>query len=195
MVKAGKRAGLRGIPIILDPVGSGATTLRTNAAKRLLGELAVRVIRGNPSEILSLGRQGAGSKGVESMHPVEDALDAGLSLAKAHSLTVAVTGKVDVVTDGSTICRVHNGNDMMAYVTGAGCAATSLIAAFLSVDPNPLDATATALAYFGLAGEKAGDENKGPGSFQIKLLDALYTMNEEDLKRGARIETKGRGKP
>ena len=192
MVKAGQRAGLRGIPIVLDPVGSGATALRTEAAKRLLGELAVRVVRGNPSEILSLGRRGAGSKGVESMHLVDEALEAGLNLATAHSLTVAVTGKVDFVTDGRSICRVHNGHAMMAYVTGAGCAATSLIAAFLSVDPDPLDAAATALAYFGLAGEKAGQEDRGPGSFQIQLLDGLYAINEEDLKRGARIEKKGK---
>lgn len=189
MLKAGKRAGLRGIPIVLDPVGSGATTLRTGAAQQLLGELAVRVIRGNPSEILSLGRQRSQSKGVESMHLVGEALDVGMSIAKAHSLTVAVTGKIDVVTDGSTIYRVHNGHAMMAYVTGAGCAATSLIAAFLSVDTDPLGAAATALAYFGLAGEKAGGGGDGPGSFQIKLLDALYSTNGEDLKRHARVET------
>lgn len=194
MLKAGKRAGLRGIPIVLDPVGSGATTLRTGAAKRLLGELPIRVIRGNPSEVLSLARQRAGSKGVESMHLVEEALDAGVSIAKAHSLTVAVTGKIDVVTDGSTIYRVHNGHAMMAYVTGAGCAATSLIAAFLSVDPDPLGAAATALAYLGLAGEKAGGEGDGPGSFQIKLLDALYSTKDEDLKRHARIETRAQAK-
>ena len=192
MVKAGKRANLRRIPIILDPVGSGATRLRTEAAKRLIQELSIRVIRGNPSEILSLGHEGSRSKGVESVHLVEEAVETGLKLAKAHALTVAVTGKVDFVTDGSRTCRVHNGHDMMAYVTGAGCVATSLIAAFLSVDPDPLDATATALAYFGLAGEKAGEDDGGPGTFQIKLLDALYMMHEEMLKRGARIELSGR---
>ena len=129
------------------------------------------------------------------MHSVDEAMAAGVSLANTHSLTVAVTGRVDFVTDGNGSCKVYNGHDMMAYMTGAGCAATSLIAAFLSVDPNPLNATATALAYFGLAGEKAGENQGGPGTFQIRLLDALYTLDEGALKRGARIETKQQGKP
>jgi hydroxyethylthiazole kinase len=189
MIKAGKQAKKQRIPVVLDPVGSGATTLRTEAGKRLIKELSIRVIRGNPSEILSLGHEGARSKGVESIHLVDEAVGAALNLAKASAATVAVTGKVDLVTDGSRTCRVHNGDDMMGYVTGAGCAATSLIAAFLSVDPDPVEATATALSYFGLAGERAGKDKGGPGTFQISLLDALYTMDEEDLRRGARIET------
>ena len=195
MIKAGKRANLRGIPVILDPVGSGATVLRTESARRLLEELSIRVIRGNPSEILSLGRQESVSRGIESAHSVGEAMDSGLSLARTQSLTVAVTGPVDFVTDGSATCRVHNGHDLMAYVTGAGCAATSLIAAFLSVDPDPLHAAATALACFGVAGEKAAEGEGGPGTFQIGLLDALYTMDEGTLKERVRIETERRGKP
>jgi len=189
MAKAGKKANERSIPIVLDPVGAGASRLRTDAATRLLHELSIRVVRGNPSEILSLGGRGLRSKGVESVHVVEQAVEAGLSLAKLHSVTVAVTGKVDFVTDGSKTCRIHNGHHMMKYVTGAGCAATSLIAAFLSVDPHPLEATATALSCFGLAGEKAGEGEVGPGTFQARLLDALYMMDEESLKEGVKIET------
>jgi hydroxyethylthiazole kinase len=82
-----------------------------------------------------------------------------------HALTVAVTGKVDFVTDGTRAFKIHNGHSMMGYMTGAGCTATTLIAAFLSVDPHPLEATATALSYFGLAGEKAGQDKAGPGTF------------------------------
>jgi hydroxyethylthiazole kinase len=192
MLKAGNEANRRSIPVVLDPVGAGSTTLRTDAAKRLLQELSVRVVRGNPSEILSLGRDGSRSRGVESVHPVGEAVDAALDLAGIYTVTVAVTGKIDFVTDGSRSCRVHNGHDMMGYVTGAGCAATSVIAAFLSVDPDPVEATATALSYFGTAGEKAGENTGGPGTFQIKLLDALYLMNEEKLKGGSRIELGGR---
>jgi hydroxyethylthiazole kinase len=188
MVKAGKRAGERGIPIVLDPVGAGATALRTGAAKRLIGELPVRVIRGNPSEVLSLSREGLKSRGVEALHSVDEAVEAALDLASAHALTIAVTGKVDFVTDGGRTLRVHNGHSMLGYVTGSGCAAASLIAAFLSVDPDPIEATATALSYFGLAGENAGKSKSGPGTFQIKLLDALFMMDEENLKRGASIE-------
>lgn len=188
MVKAGKHANQKPIPVILDPVGSGATALRTRAANRLIHDLSIRVLRGNPSEILSFSREGWGGKGVESLHGVDEAAQSGLELARAHALTVAVTGKVDFVTDGSRTCRVHNGHGMMGYVTGAGCTATCLIAAFLCVDPDPFEATATALAYFGLAGEKAALDQAGPGTFQIRLLDALYTMDEEALNRGAKIE-------
>jgi len=192
MVKAGKQANRRSIPVILDPVGSGATGLRTKAAKRLIQDLSIRVIRGNPSEILSISQEGSTSKGVESLHRVDEAVESGLKLARSCALTVAVTGKVDFVTDGLRTCRVHNGHDMMGYVTGAGCTATSLIAAFLCVDPDAFEATATALAYFGLAGEKAALDQGGPGTFQIRVLDALYMIDEEALKRGTRIEIGGR---
>jgi hydroxyethylthiazole kinase len=192
MVKAGKQANKKAIPVILDPVGSGATALRTRAAKRLIRDLSIRVIRGNPSEILSLSHEGSGSKGVESLHLVDEAVESGLKLATSCALTVAITGKVDFVTDGTRSCKVHNGHGMMRYVTGAGCTATSLIAAFLSVDPDPFDATVTALSYFGLAGEMAGEDQGGPGTFQIKLLDALFMMDEEKLRGGARIELRGR---
>jgi hydroxyethylthiazole kinase len=195
MVKAGKQANKQGLPVILDPVGSGSTILRTEAAKRLLEDLSIRVIRGNPSEILSLGRKGSKGRGVESVHLVDEAVEAGSNLAKAHALTVAVTGKVDFVTDGNRACWIHNGHRMMNYVTGAGCTATSLIAAFLCVDPNPLEAAATALAYFGLAGEQAGEGPGGPGTFQIRLLDALYTIDEDTLTREARIESRQPAKP
>jgi hydroxyethylthiazole kinase len=189
MVKAGKQANKRGIPIILDPVGAGATTLRTEAAKRLITELSIRVVRGNPSEVLSLARMGLKSKGVESVHLVAEAEETASNLARTRELTVAVTGKIDFVTDGTRAFRVHNGHPMMRYMTGAGCTATSLIAVFLSVDPDTLEAAATALSFFGLAGEMAGEFNGGPGTFQTRLLDALYLMDEERVIAGAKITT------
>jgi hydroxyethylthiazole kinase len=86
------------------------------------------------------------------------------------------------------LCRVHNGHHMMGYMTGAGCTATAMIAAFLAVGSNPFEATAAALSYFGLAGEKAASESDGPGTFGVQLLDALYRMEEDELRLGARIE-------
>jgi hydroxyethylthiazole kinase len=154
MAKAGKEANKRQIPIILDPVGTGATSLRTRSAKRLIRELSIQVIRGNPSEILSLAREGARPKGVESVHLVDEAAEAAFNLAKEHVATIAVSGKTDLATDGKGLCRVHNGHHMMGYMTGAGCTATAMIAAFLAVGSNPFEATAAALSYFGLAGEK-----------------------------------------
>jgi len=188
MEKAGKEACKRHLPIVLDPVGAGATTLRTRSCQRLIRELSIRVIRGNPSEILSLSHEGARPRGIESVHPVDAAAEAAVNLAREHGSILAVSGRVDLVTDGKTRYRVHNGHDMLGSMTGAGCTATAMIAAFLAVGSNALEATAAALSYFGLAAEKAAKSSEGPGSFQIRLLDALYRMDEEELKQGARIE-------
>lgn len=188
MLIAGKKANELRIPIILDPVGSGATRLRTESAKRLINELSVSVIRGNASEVLSLAREGARTKGVDSIHRVDEAEAAALALARELDATLAITGPVDLITDGKRVCRVLNGHELMGFVTGTGCTATALIGAFLSVDREPVNATATALAYFGLAGERAAAHSEGPGTFQIALLDALFRVDEETLRIGARIE-------
>ena len=188
MIKAVKRANQLKVPVILDPVGAGATSLRTKTSRRLVEEVSVTVIRGNASEVLSLAEKGSGTKGVESIHTVEEATDAAVSLARKLKGTPAITGKVDLITDGERTRMVFNGHEMMSRVTGTGCTATAMIGAFLAVDPDPVEATTTALAYFGLAGEKAAAHSSAPGSFQIALLDALYTIDGEQLEEGARIQ-------
>jgi hydroxyethylthiazole kinase len=188
MISAGGRANERRIPIILDPVGSGATTLRTQSAKRLIEELSVAVIRGNASEVLSLAQEGSQTKGVDSIHTVEEAENAAVLLAKELRTTLAITGKVDLITDGDRIYRVMNGHELMGYVTGTGCTATAIIAAFSAVDTDAAEAAATGLAYFGLAGEMAAQKAEGPGSFQIGMLDALFTMDGDALRKGVRIQ-------
>ena len=192
MLIAGKKANELNIPIVLDPVGSGATKLRTESAKHLINELSVSVIRGNASEVLSLAEEGSRTKGVDSIHSVEEAADAALMLAKELNTTLAITGPIDLITDGERIYKVLNGHELMGFVTGTGCTATAMIGAFLSVDNDPVSATATALAYFGLAGEKGAATSKGPGTFQIALLDALFTINEEQVRKGVRIEKRPR---
>ena len=192
MLIAGKKANELNIPIVLDPVGSGATKLRTESAKRLINELSVSVIRGNASEVLSLAQEGSRTKGVDSIHSVEEAADAALMLAKELNTTLAITGPIDLITDGERIYKVLNGHELMGFVTGTGCTATALIGAFLSVDTDPVSATTTALAYFGLAGERGAAHSKGPGTFQIALLDALFTINEEQVRKGVRIEKRPR---
>jgi hydroxyethylthiazole kinase len=188
MIKAGKKATALGIPIILDPVGSGATALRTNSAKKIIEAAAVRVIRGNASEILSLRHEDSGTKGVDSVHSVDDAAETAKILAQALTTTLAITGPVDLVTDGRRVVRISNGHPLMGFVTGTGCAATVTIGAFLAVDNDPVSATATALAYFGLAGEVAGQSASAPGSFMIQMLDALYTITPEKLREGCKIQ-------
>jgi hydroxyethylthiazole kinase len=188
MLRAGRKANALKVPIVLDPVGSGATLLRTDSAKRLTRELSIQVVRGNASEVLSLAKKDARTKGVDSIHSVEEAQETAIALAGDLKTTLAITGRVDLITDGKRICKVHNGHEMMGRVTGTGCTATVMIGAFLAVDPDPVDATTTALAYFGLAGEKAATQTENPGSYQIALLDALFSIHEEELRKGAKIE-------
>jgi hydroxyethylthiazole kinase len=188
MIKAGKKATEQQTPIILDPVGSGATQLRTNSAKKIIDAAKVGVIRGNASEILSLRHDMSKTKGVDSIHSVEEAAEAATVLAGELDTTLAITGPIDLITDGGRVLRVQNGHPLMGYVTGTGCTATVIIGAFLAVDDDPVSATATALAYFGLAGEVAGRNAGAPGSFMIQLLDALYTMTPEALAAGCKIE-------
>jgi hydroxyethylthiazole kinase len=190
MIKAGKKASEKDIPIILDPVGSGATPLRTKAARKIIAETHVRVIRGNASEIVSLKHTDSKTRGVESVHSVEEAAQAAEVLAEELKTTLAITGAVDLITDGNRVIRVSNGHPLMRYVTGAGCTATVTIAAFLAVDADPLSAAATALAFFGLAGEIAAETSSAPGSFMIRMLDALYLITPEELKKRCRIQEK-----
>lgn len=187
MIAAAKKARELGIPVILDPVGSGATELRTSSCRRILDEAGVNVIRGNASEVLSLVDASSQTKGVDSSHSVDEAAQAGRELAKALGTPVAITGAVDLITDGERTLRVTNGHPMMTKVTGTGCTATAIMGAFLAVEPDPLVASASGLAYIGLAGEMAAADSRGPGSLQVNLLDALYNITPGDLARGARI--------
>ncbi len=191
MLKAGRKASALNTPIVLDPVGSGATPFRTQSARRIIAETGPRVIRGNASEILSLRNADSRTRGVDALHSVDQAADVAQALAGELQTVLAITGPVDLATDGRRVARVLNGHPLMGRVTGTGCTATAVIGAFLAVDPDPLRAAATALAYFGLAGETAAQKASAPGSFMIQMLDALYTITPELLEAGCRIETAG----
>ena len=191
MLKAGRKASSLGTPIVLDPVGSGATPLRTEAAKAILAQTKVGVVRGNASEILSLAGRDSQTKGVDSSHSVEDAAQAAGQLARELGVTLAITGPTDLVTDGTHTVLVEGGHPLMPRVTGTGCTASALVGAFLAVDPDPLSAAASALAFLGVAGEIAGEKAEGPGTFQVRLLDALYTLSPEDLAARGRIREIG----
>ena len=195
MIIAGKAANDLKVPVILDPVGAGATSLRTRSAAKIIDQVAVSVIRGNASEILSLRRSEAKTRGVDAVHAVDDAAETARLLAGELQTTLAITGPVDLVTDGRQTLRVANGHRMMGWVTGTGCSATAAIGAFLAVDPLAVSAAATALAFYGLAGERAAETADAPGSFRTALIDALYTITPEDLGSGARFETGAGGNP
>lgn len=187
MIKAGQRANQLSIPVIFDPVGAGATSLRTSEALRILEKVKMQVIRGNPAEILSLGGEKGHIKGVESFQETIEAVEVATLLAAKLGTTLAVTGKEDFVTNGNRSVWVSNGHPLMKQVTGTGCIATTVVAAFTTVDPDPLSAAATALGYFGLAGEKSAQRSGSPGSFQVALFDALYDLAEEEVRKGIRI--------
>lgn len=188
MILAGRRANQRSIPIVLDPVGAGATRLRTESAHRLLKELSIAIVRGNLAEIASLAGLDAKISGVESMGSTGDAAMVASQFAKKFGCVAALTGSIDVVTDGVRLMRVANGHPMMATVTGTGCMATSIVAACAAVEKDAMIATAAALAAYGLAGESAAGKAQGPGTFQIYLYDAVAGLTEDALRAGMRIE-------
>lgn len=187
MITAGKKANQVGVPVILDPVGSGATRLRTESAVRILDQVKVSVVRGNASEVLSLAQVESATKGVDSVHSVEQASQAAAELARQLKLPVAITGARDLITDGTKVLSVANGHPMMGMVTGMGCTATAIMGAFLAVQPQALLAAAGGLAFLGLAGQRAATRADGPGSFQVALLDALYALTPEELAQEALI--------
>ncbi len=187
MLRAGRRANERGIPVILDPVGAGATRFRTEAARRILTEIRVSVVRGNASEVLSLTIRSAVTKGVDAVHGVDEAAGTAVELAGDLSTTLVITGAEDLVTDGDVVLRVGNGHELMGRITGSGCVATALVGAFHAVNPNAVEASAGALAFYGFAGERAAAECRGPGTFQAALLDALYNLTPSEVESGARI--------
>jgi hydroxyethylthiazole kinase len=177
---AAAQARALGKPWVLDPVGAGATPLRTATALQLLG-MKPTVVRGNASEILALAEANRVTRGVDSTDSSTSALDSGKKLARTFETVVTISGAVDYVTDGERVLHVENGHEMMTRVTGMGCTATALIGAFLAVQPDPVRAAAQAMAVLGVAGEIAVSRAAGPGSLQLHLLDVLYTLDEQAL--------------
>lgn len=191
MLIAGRRANELNIPIVLDPVGAGATTLRTESARRLLSKLNISIIRGNLAELATLAGFEAKIAGVDSHETGADAESVARALAQNRNCVAAITGAVDVVSDGTRLARISNGHPMMGRVTGTGCMATSVAACFAAVEPDRFLAATAALAAFGLAGEIAARNSQGPGMFHVQLYDALANLSSEELAEGTRIEIVG----
>jgi hydroxyethylthiazole kinase len=188
MLKAGKEARRRKIPVVLDPVGSGATQFRTATAQKLIQEIHPAVIRGNASEIRSLLRSGLGARGVDSRHTPDEVLDDARALSRSGGCVVSVSGPVDLIVEGDAVARVANGHPMMRKVTGMGCAASAITGAFAAVNPSPFQAAAHGMAVMGIAGEMAAERAAGPGSFQTSFLDALHCIQESDIKQRLKMQ-------
>lgn len=176
-----------GKPFVLDPVGAGATRLRTETACDMIRKTLPTVIRGNASEILSLSPKGGTTRGVDSMHSVDEAVEAARGSASSLGTVIAVTGERDLVTDGKRSLVVTGGTPLMGTVTGTGCAASVIVGAFLAVEKDAVVAAASGLAFFKLAGENAAAAAPSPGSFWVKVLDALYTITPAELGSQGRI--------
>lgn len=185
--RATRAAAARGLPWTLDPVGAGFTGFRADAARSLLPN-GPTAIRGNASEIRALGRPGTSTgKGVDAADSVAEAEDAARALTRIQRCVIAITGEVDLVTDGQRAIRVANGDAMMARVTGMGCAASALVGAALALGGDRMTAVTAAIVWLGVAGEIAATRSDGPGSFQFNLLDALHALDGQTLRARARI--------
>lgn len=188
MVKAGKEANRLNIPIVLDPVGSGASKYRTNTSKMLIQEIHPSIIRGNASEIRSLLSSGQGPKGVDSIHTPDEILEDAKTLSKSSGSVISISGPVDLIVEGDKVARVSNGHPIMTKVTGMGCAASALTGAFAAINPSKFQAAACAMALMGIAGEMAAEKSTGPGSFQVNFLDTLYTIKESDITGRRKVQ-------
>jgi hydroxyethylthiazole kinase len=184
MVIAGLAAGETGIPIVLDPVGAGATRFRTESALRLLRELPVTVLRGNRGEIGALVGSGE-VRGVEATGS-EDPRAVAAAAHEAFGVTVAVTGPTDVVVGSERTYLVSNGSPLLGAITGSGCMATATIGIFNAVGDDPALQTALGLASYGLAAERAAEGDPGPGTFRSRLLDEVAALPAKGVA-GVRI--------
>lgn len=187
MLRAGHAAELHDIPIVLDPVGAGATTLRTSSARLLITELQISVIKGNAGEIGTLAGGIAHVRGVDSHGVQGDPVEITRAFAERSDMVVAMSGATDIISDGNRILLVENGHPMMGAISGTGCMAASITGACAAVSRDHVTSSAAAFAILGLAGERAAAVAKGPGTFKSSLFDALAALTPEDLRAGAKI--------
>ncbi len=188
MFKAAGRAQKKGIPIIIDPVGAGATTFRTKTARDLIGGNTPTIIRGNASEIMALSDDKTRTKGVDSAAASDSAIVAAQNLSEIYKCVVCVSGATDYIVEGGQVIKVRNGHPLMTKVTGLGCTASALCGAFAAVEKSILAATAKAMAVMGIVGEMAAEKAAGPGSLQMHFLDNLYNLSEDDIQRRLKVE-------
>ena len=189
MKLAAQSANQKGIPVILDVCGAGATALRDRKCLELLKEARVDVIKGNASEVARVSGMSVQTRGVDATEVGGDLVLLAEKLANQRKATVVITGKVDIATDGGQTYLVSNGHPMMTDVVGTGCMATSVIGTFAAVERNLSLAAACALACFGIAAELAAAQASGPASFKEKLFDCLYSLTPETVARMQRIDT------
>jgi hydroxyethylthiazole kinase len=189
MALAARAAKSRKIPIVLDPVAVGATKLRRGLADRLLEIAPSAVIRGNQAEIAALAGLPALARGVDAAESSENASVAVRQLAKRFGTVAVASGPIDYLSDGKMVISVDNGHPLMGRITGSGCVATAVIAAFLTVNPNPLAAAISAMIVMDIVGELAAEHSRseGPASFRIRFLDTFDRLEPEHLEARMKV--------
>jgi hydroxyethylthiazole kinase len=189
MILAGKKANEKGIPVILDPVGAGATAYRTETARRLLKEVRISIIRGNQGEVSILAGYRAEVAGVEAIKAAEDLEAVVKELAFKYGCVVCATGVVDLVSDGKRVARISNGHPMLASVTGTGCMATTINAIYAAVADDYFEASVEAQAAFGIIGELAYEKaGSNPGTFHQSLYDVAYALTDSLVNKRKKVE-------
>lgn len=190
MIIAGKSANKHGVPVIFDPVGAGATPYRTEVVQRICRELDLSVIRGNAAEVANSVGETWEIKGVDVGEISGDVEELARNAAKKLKSVVAITGKIDVITDGNSLYTVNNGDEMLTLITGTGCLLTSVIGAYAAVEKDFLIAATSGIGMYGVAAELARQKTNHPGSFQIAFLDMLYEISPQLVEQRVRITEK-----
>jgi hydroxyethylthiazole kinase len=163
-------------PIILDPVGAGASDYRTSSCQALLNEFDIAFIRGNASEIMALAGLKLRSKGVDSLEETRAAIESALVLANQYQLCVVISGETDIIVGNQPVQTIESGSPLIPYVTGTGCLLSAVVAAFDAVCDDPFHAAHAATLFYGVCGEIAARKASTPAAFKSHFLDALFTM-------------------
>lgn len=188
MIRAGQKANTMGIPVILDPVGVGATQLRTDTAQQIIREVKLAIIRGNLSEIKTLAGLETVTRGVDAGEAVgSDAEELAYDLAQQLHTVIAITGATDIISDGVRSCRITNGHPMLARVTGTGCMTTALIGTYSGVTPDAYLAAIAGILSMGIAGENAYADAQTPGSFRVRIFDEIATLTPTVFQQRGKI--------
>ena len=176
-----------GKPWVLDPVGAGASRIRTQTALDLIRDSRPTVIRGNASEIMCLAGEQITSRGVDTSVLSSDAVEAAKALAISSGAVVSMSGPVDYITDGTTVLTIANGHPLMSRITAMGCTASVITGAFIAAGEDTLTAARNAMALMGIAGERAAERASGTGSMEMHFIDELSTFEPSDYARSIRI--------
>lgn len=179
---AATRARELEVPVVLDPVGAGASRMRTRAPLDLLDKGLVSILRGNASEIMALGGEAGKPRGVDSLHGSDQAVEAAAGLSNKYGCVVCVSGEQDFIVSGNQVGKVLNGHPMMTLVTGMGCSSTCLVAAFSAVEKDYFKASLMGMGIMGICGEEAAGQVRGPGSLESAFLDMLYNLDSQSLQ-------------